>query len=118
MVQANQIPRNMRTMYVHAYQSYIWNCMVSRRIKENATEPIVGDLVIVGQGEEGRPASSSSQQVKHLTPEDLANHTIFDVVLPLPGYDVEYPQGEVGEFYASMLEADGLDIKFMRREQR
>ena len=27
------IPRNTRLMYVHAYQSYVWNSMVSRRIK-------------------------------------------------------------------------------------
>ena len=27
------IPRNTRLMYVHAYQSYLWNKVVSRRIK-------------------------------------------------------------------------------------
>lgn len=102
-------------MYVHAYQSYIWNCIVSRRIKENPTEPIVGDLVLVGDADR---KGSSSQEVKHLSADDLAIYTIFDVVLPLPGYDVEYPQGETGEFYSQMLAADGLDIKYMRREQR
>lgn len=39
------IPRNARLMYIHAYQSFVWNHMVSRRIKEFGTKPIVGDLV-------------------------------------------------------------------------
>lgn len=34
-------------MYVHAYQSYIWNLVVSERIKLSPTEPLAGDLVIV-----------------------------------------------------------------------
>lgn len=41
----HQIPRPLRTMYVHAYQSYIWNAVVSERIKLSADQPIVGDLV-------------------------------------------------------------------------
>lgn len=32
-------------MYAHAYQSYIWNLVVSERVKLSATEPLVGDLV-------------------------------------------------------------------------
>ena len=32
-------------MYVHAYQSYVWNCIVSERIKSFGRAPIVGDLV-------------------------------------------------------------------------
>jgi tRNA pseudouridine13 synthase len=62
--------------------------------------------------------TSSSQQVKQLTEEDLPNYTIFDIVLPLPGHDVEYPGGSMEELYAKILKADGLDMHRMRREQR
>ena len=41
----DSLPRNARLMYIHAYQSFVWNHMVSRRIKEFGREPVVGDLV-------------------------------------------------------------------------
>ncbi len=34
-------------MYVHAYQSNMWNLMVSRRFQEFGLEPQVGDLVVI-----------------------------------------------------------------------
>lgn len=110
-------------MYVHAYQSYIWNLITSERIKLSSTKPLVGDMVIVKSetsNEGGRPAleTSSSATMKHLTEEDLDKYTIFDVVHPLPGFDVEYPKNKIGELYKEMLKADGLDLDRMRRDQR
>lgn len=39
-------------MYVHAYQSYVWNAIVSERIRTHGPErPIVGDLVFESESD-------------------------------------------------------------------
>lgn len=70
----------MRLMYLHAYQSYIWNEATSKRVAEYGLKPCIGDLVM-----------KNDAQVGKVTSENLDNYSIEDVVLPLPGYDVLYP---------------------------
>jgi tRNA pseudouridine13 synthase len=53
-----------------------------------------------------------------LTEEDLPNYTIFDVIMPLPGWNIEYPGGTSGELYEKILKADGLDPTKLKRDQR
>eukprot|EP01101_Sappina_pedata_P010093 TRINITY_DN6273_c0_g1_i1.p1 TRINITY_DN6273_c0_g1~~TRINITY_DN6273_c0_g1_i1.p1 ORF type:complete len:677 (-),score=235.74 TRINITY_DN6273_c0_g1_i1:30-1934(-) len=140
------LPRNMRTMYVHAYQSFIWNQAVSERIRLFGLTPVVGDLVvaqdptdIVQQSEKkesdenenenesedvevliqvctiGSRSRSSwlqddVQKARVLTSEDdLSKYTIFDVVLPQPGYKIIYPENEIGAFMKNLIKEDGLD---------
>lgn len=43
-----QIPRNNRLMYVHSYQSVVWNTMVSRRIDAFGLKAVEGDLILKG----------------------------------------------------------------------
>jgi tRNA pseudouridine13 synthase len=40
------ISRNTRFIYVHAYQSYVWNQAVTKRLEQFGTRVLEGDLVI------------------------------------------------------------------------
>ncbi|KAH7056576.1 pseudouridine synthase [Linnemannia elongata] len=129
----NNIPRNLRLMYVHAYQSYIWNHMVTERIAlYGADKPVVGDLVSIDKdaleaGDENmddnnndshKGASSKSDshvRAKVLTEEDVDQYTIYDVILPLPGFDVIYPTHAIGTKYKELMAKDGLDPHSMKR---
>ncbi|XP_062317040.1 pseudouridylate synthase 7 homolog [Osmerus eperlanus] len=100
------IPRNNRLMYIHSYQSYVWNTMVSRRIEAFGLKAVEGDLVL-----RGGTASA-------LSAEEAEQHSIHDIVMPLPGFDVIYPTHHVGKGYREMLAADELDIDNMRHKVR
>ncbi|PWN47064.1 pseudouridine synthase [Violaceomyces palustris] len=120
------IPRTLRLMYVHAYQSYVWNRMASERIKEfGRDEAVEGDMVLLGDEqdldgdldeEEGEGASSSSKAVKEgklkvLSSQEARSgeYSIHQVVIPLPGSDVHFLEGSLHEKrYRSILAEDGL----------
>ncbi|KAF8621631.1 hypothetical protein AX15_007649 [Amanita polypyramis BW_CC] len=136
------IPRNLRLMYVHAYQSYVWNAIVSERIRMHGTgSPVVGDLVFEN-GPEHQDLDFDNDKddnleldavenfnkrarkpwapprVKTLTEGELDKYSIFDVIMPLPGTDVAYPGGILGEKYREFLRMDGLDPDNFVRKQK
>lgn len=102
-----RIPRNLRVMYVHAYQSYVWNCVASIRVRQGLTIQ-EGDLVI---------DTESDDQFERTRPADPEKDTIFDIVIPTPGFDVEYPSNLVS-VYEDIMGADGIDCHSMRRNIR
>ncbi|KAI5928555.1 pseudouridine synthase [Camillea tinctor] len=138
------IHRSMRTMYVHAYQSLVWNFVASKRWEQFGNRVVEGDLVLVKSESpkaQGAGREESSEDATHLveaddTTEDAAGlqvhaltdeeaksgkYTIYDIVLPSPGWDVMYPPNEIGQFYSEFMakEENGcLDPHNMRRRQR
>lgn len=112
------LPRNMLMLYTHAYQSFIFNQISSKR-REMGLEVIEGDLVftenppteivdVIDDDEiiesavdptdiadepavEEAVESKFLTMVRPLTKEDLDSKafTIYDIVLPLPGFDIK-----------------------------
>jgi len=66
------LPKTMRLMYVHSYQSFVWNQMASERIELFGYDrPVVGDLVavdeVITEDETDLPENEKSAQ------DDLIN---------------------------------------------
>lgn len=56
--------------------------------------------------------------VKILTEEDLPNYTIYDIVLPMPGFGVQYPHNVIRDWYRELLESDGLELEMTKIKVR
>ncbi|XP_062611558.1 pseudouridylate synthase 7 homolog [Saccostrea cucullata] len=124
------VHRNTRMLYLHGYQSYIWNHIASRRLKEFGMLPIVGDLVFRGDlkdvafKEENQESSTNGGNTSSrvtptlVTKDNLSQYTIQDVLLPLPGFDIKYPDNEVGKWYTDFLEADGLTLEGLKHPNK
>ncbi|MDP2434947.1 MAG: tRNA pseudouridine(13) synthase TruD [archaeon] len=119
------LPRNLRLMYVHAWQSWVWNTMVTKRLTTLGKHLlVVGDLVIPfssykGASPEDPEAPSSCTPVLIEDEATLAQYSIEDLVMPLPGVDVIYPTHSCGfEAYSEMLTSQGLDIRDLHRPQK
>ncbi|KAI9820532.1 MAG: hypothetical protein M1832_003723 [Thelocarpon impressellum] len=140
------VPRNLRTMYVHAYQSLVWNVVAGERWRRFGSHVVAGDLVLVNEHkDEGtemvvdevdesgevvvHPAVDDAtaakddrfERARALTQEEVGSnkYSIFDVVLPTPGFDVLYPANELAEYYKTFMGSDrggGLDPHDMRRK--
>ncbi|ETN46157.1 uncharacterized protein HMPREF1541_00341 [Cyphellophora europaea CBS 101466] len=141
------LQRNMRQMYVHAYQSLVWNTAATNRWRLWGNRVIEGDLVLVkehndkdadgaaadegvdadgevvihAEGEDRAKGEESFDRARALTQTEAESgkYSIFDLVLPLPGFDVIYPQNESGgDYYKEIMGKDGLDPFDMRRGQK
>ena len=63
-------------------------------------------------------SESSRSTVTVLTEDHIksGDFTIQDVVLPLPGYDVNYPENNMKDHYRQIMADDDVDIDNMRRK--
>ncbi|CAK7222952.1 multisubstrate pseudouridine synthase 7 [Sporothrix bragantina] len=133
-----RITRGLRNLYIHAYQSLVWNWATSQRWSRYGDKVVAGDLVLVESEanpsrlrQDGHDMSEDLnqeeeqfyQEARVLSAEEAASgqYTIFDIVLPVPGFDVLYPDNDIGEFYTEFMgrpENGGLSPYNMRRAQK
>jgi tRNA pseudouridine13 synthase len=90
---------NVRMFWINAYQSLVWNAMASERIKLLGCTAVEGDLY----------KDENNGEVKVAKKDDVIN--IKQVVLPLPGSNIRYPENIIGKLYERFLKEDGVEFR-------
>ncbi|XP_071358417.1 pseudouridylate synthase PUS7L isoform X2 [Trachinotus anak] len=107
------LPHSMRVFYPHAYCSRVWNEAVAHRLATLGHSARRGDLVWMQEGN-NKPedtAETSSAQIHVVTDQEEQGgvYTLGQVLLPMPGNTVKYPENAMGTWYQERLARDGLE---------
>eukprot|EP00466_Bigelowiella_natans_P014909 jgi/Bigna1/126196/aug1.2_g904 len=108
-----------RLLIVRAYQSRLWNCAATERVKRFGFDIVKGDLLLGGYGKEEAFAAnpvvfgyetSSSSSSSSSGSEKLrrGRNMISNIVLPLFGCGVRKPRNIIGSMMRRHLQHHGL----------
>ncbi len=109
----NQLPGNLLLMFVHAYQSFLFNRILSRRIEKGLplNEPVLGDYILP-LDRFGLPDHRNRIEVKERNLEkaivQVRRRKGF-VSSILFGTESEFSAGEMGEIERNVIEDEVLD---------
>ncbi|MFO8109673.1 MAG: tRNA pseudouridine(13) synthase TruD [Thermoplasmata archaeon] len=107
------LPDNLLSMFVHAYQSYIFNKILSKRLHKGLplNDVVAGDVVLPAD-REGYPVLANAVKLKDRN-LNKASRMVKEgkayVSAPLFGIDSELSDGEPGEIEAKIIEKEGLN---------
>ena len=99
------LPKPLQRMFVHAYQSYLFNEAVSKRVDMGINKYVEGDIVI--DSEEHIVRDKSPEEIQELIDNFEASPTC-----PLFGTKVPFAGGEVGEMEENILKSYGITKEF------
>jgi len=111
------LPLPIMRIFIHAYQSYLFNLYISRRIEElPLSEPLVGDIVVQVKG--GIPYRDRTYRVTE-TNIDFVREKIRKnqamVSGPLFGFAMRRAKGIPGELEREILEGEGISLETFRK---
>ncbi len=101
-----RLNKDLRRLYIHAYQAFLFNKVLSRRIEEGMPirEPVTGDVV---WDEEKciyvRVKQANLREVKEKCRKGKAT-----VCMRVIGYAIKPEEGEIGEIEKQVLEEEGV----------
>jgi len=107
-----QLPQNLLMMFIHAYQSYLFNRMLSERMRRGIplNIPSEGDLVLKmdknGLPDHNNWVKAEGKNIPRLT--ELISQGKAFISATLYGMESEFAGGEHGEIEAMIIEQEGV----------
>jgi len=115
----NVLAPNLRRLFVHAYQSLLFNKILSERMRSGLPlhRAVEGDVVCFSKG--GLPDVEKIQAVDETNlgaVNRLAERGRAFITLPLFGYRSEFADGKPGEIERAVLDEEGVTLSDFRVE--
>ncbi|HIH00764.1 TPA: tRNA pseudouridine(13) synthase TruD [Thermoplasmata archaeon] len=110
-----RLPRNLIMMFVHAYQSYMFNRMLSERMRRDLpiNEPIEGDFVLPldknGVPDHDNPVDVTSDNIEKARRNASEGKAFVSGVLY--GAESIFADGEMGEIERRVVEEEGVSAR-------
>lgn len=111
----SEMPSNLQMMFTHAYQSYLFNLMLSGRMEHGLplNSPVVGDTVIPLDGDgvpmHDEPVSTTDRNIRLVERQVSKGRAL--VAITVYGSDGRFSEGEMGEIERKVISDEGLDRK-------
>lgn len=105
---------NLRRLFVHAYQSYIFNRILSRRMASGMPldKAVEGDVVCFAKGDLPDTARLQAVTGENIDAVNrLAERGRAYVTLPLFGYESSLSKGAEGDIERAVLQEESVDLK-------
>lgn len=109
------LPRNLQKMFVHAYQAYLYNLILSRRLARGLpfNEALLGDVVCY-HDDRGLPDPARVERVTEAKVDAinrLIRHGRAFVTAPLVGSETAFAEGDEGELEHEVLQAEAVRVR-------
>ena len=106
----NSLNRNLKTIFGHSYQSWLFNMLVNKRLEMKRNGLLAGDLVM-GEG-------NQIIEITDANIEECESKGLFkSLILPIVGYDVKIPSN-VEQFVNDTLKEHGIDVQSFDHKNR
>jgi tRNA pseudouridine13 synthase len=106
-----ELPRNLLTMFVYAYQSYLFNRILSERIKQNLplNKAIVGDFVLPIRKSviDEKPIRVKENNIEKVNKQISNGKAAVSSVLF--GSDSVFSEGEMGEIEHKVIDSEKIE---------
>ncbi|MHA1771255.1 MAG: tRNA pseudouridine(13) synthase TruD [Candidatus Thorarchaeota archaeon] len=115
-----QIPLRVQTLFVHAYQSYLFNRLISRRAAKGVSisEPEVGDFLIqLDSPHTGRDSwvFVTERTLDEYREEVSAGH--YGLAAPVPGYSTKIPPSWQTDLLLDIFKEEKIELIDFRNPQ-
>ncbi len=105
------LPKNLLLMFINAYQSYLFNKILSKRLQNHLplNQALPGDLILSNKNtsKKNQYITTTASNINKVNQQIQKNHAVVTGILL--GHTPIYASGEMGEIEHNVIEEEHLD---------